>query len=67
MTREDFVEYYSKWYTPSNSTLIIAGDFDAGPVEELVRETFDRGEGAARPVDLDPGIEAYTRMRAIVG
>lgn len=66
VTREDFVNYYTKWYTPSNTTLMIVGDFDAGPVEAAVRETFDRGERTARPVDLDPGIEAYTEMRAIV-
>ncbi|MFI4898561.1 MAG: M16 family metallopeptidase [Phycisphaerales bacterium JB059] len=66
VTREDFVNYYTKWYTPSNSTLIIAGDFEAKDIEAAVRETFNRGERTPRPVDLDPGIEAYTQMRAIV-
>jgi len=66
VSRDQFVEYYSRWYTPSNSTLIIAGDFDAGPVEQVIRETFSRGERVAPPVDIDPGITPYTGLRAIV-
>ena len=66
VTRDDFVEYYSTWYTPSNTTLMIAGDFDAEPVERAIRDAFDRGERTPRPVDLDPGVKPYTELRAIV-
>ncbi len=66
VTRDDFVDYYSTWYTPANATLMIAGDFDAAPIEQAIRETFDRGERAARPVDLDAGVKPYSGLRAIV-
>ena len=37
-TVEDVKEFYNKYYTPSNATLVIAGDFDKAQTKELVQK-----------------------------
>ncbi len=45
--REDFREYYSRWYVPSNMTVIVVGDADPAMVADLIRQHF--GGGSRRP------------------
>lgn len=53
-TLEDVQEFYRRWYTPNNSTLVIAGDFDPDQARAWVERYFaeiPRGEEppAVRP------------------
>ncbi|MBM3928465.1 MAG: insulinase family protein, partial [Sphingomonadales bacterium] len=48
----DVQEFYRRWYTPNNSTLTIAGDFDPAQAKAWVEKYFGeiaRGAPAARP------------------
>lgn len=40
LSREQIIEYYQKFYTPSNMLLSICGDIDYNEVEKLIEEKF---------------------------
>ncbi len=40
-TRKDIVDFYDTYYIPNNATLVVVGDFEAGPVKEKIREYFE--------------------------
>ena len=42
VTREDFLEFYSKWYRPDLMAVIAVGDFDAKAIEAMIVEHFSR-------------------------
>jgi zinc protease len=39
--RETIYDYYRRWYSPSNLTTIVVGDFDFNALEERICRTFD--------------------------
>jgi len=70
INRDDFVDYWGKWYVPANMTVIIVGDLSTDTMRELVMKRLDKfREGDAKadaPAPLPVGIEPYTENRAIV-
>jgi len=64
--RDDFVDYYESWYTPSNITVMVVADADPEMVVDRIRANFSRGERVPRPEDLDAGVQPYSKMRGIV-
>lgn len=48
-TVEDVKEFYRKYYTPANATLVIAGDFDKASTKELVEKYFAEIKGGPKP------------------
>jgi len=40
LTREDLLDFYRKWYIPSNITLIVAGDFRSDSAIVEIKEAF---------------------------
>jgi len=48
LKRRDIVEYYRSQYAPNNLFFVIAGDFEAGAVEEQLRKAFEKSR--ARPL-----------------
>lgn len=40
VSREDFLNFYQKWYRPDTMAFIAVGDFDVDAFEERVKETF---------------------------
>jgi len=54
--RDAAIAFKKKHYTPANSTLVIAGTFDAAAAETYVRETFGEWQGSRvdEPVPADP-------------
>ena len=65
--RQRFVDYYSKWYRPDNSTLIVCGDIDPAAIEKMVQENFSDWKcPEAAVTSADPGIKEYTDVRASV-
>ena len=42
VTREDFLEFYTKWYRPDLMAVIAVGDFDAKEMEAMIVEHFSR-------------------------
>jgi len=37
---EDVVEFFKKYYTPANASLVVAGDFDSAAAQKLVEKWF---------------------------
>lgn len=42
---EDVVEFFQKYYTPANASLVVAGDIDLGEARRLVAKWFSDVEG----------------------
>lgn len=64
--RPDFVDYYTRWYTGSNMTLMVVGDIDPALAVERIKALMDVGEKKPRPVDQDPLVRPYDSVRGIV-
>jgi zinc protease len=62
----DFRDYYSRWYVPSNMTLIVVGDADPAMVVDLIRQQFSGGVSVPRPTPRAVGIKPGAGARAIV-
>ncbi len=66
VTRPDFQDYYSRWYVPSNMTVIVVGDTDPAMVAEVIQQQFGGGRAVPRPTPRDAGVKASAGPRAIV-
>src|SRR6266542_2670290 len=64
--RPDFVAYYSRWYVPSNMTVIVVGDTDPATVVDVIRRAFGGGPAVPRPAPRDVGVRPTAGPRAIV-
>src|SRR5207244_2178641 len=58
VTRPDFQDYYSRWYVPSNMTVIVVGDTDPAMVAEVIQQQFGGGRAVPRPTPRDAGVKA---------
>jgi zinc protease len=66
VTRPDFQDYYSRWYVPSNMTVIVVGDTDPAMVAEVITQQFGAGRAVPRPAPHDAGVKPTAGQRAIV-
>jgi zinc protease len=64
--RDDFRDYYSRWYVPSNMTLIVVGDTDPAMVVDAIKQHFGGGPTVARPTPRDVGVKPSAGSRAII-
>src|SRR5882724_11645926 len=64
--RDEFQDYYSRWYVPSNMTVIVVGDTDPAMVAEVIGQHFGGGRTVPRPAPRDVGVKPSTKQRAIV-
>ena len=63
-TLEDVRRFYQTWYTPSNATVVLVGDFDSAKARERVRHYFERIPARSAPHEPDlrePGRKAEKR------
>ncbi|WP_424360858.1 M16 family metallopeptidase [Methylocystis parvus] len=49
LDREDALNYYSRFYTPENAILVVAGDVEADEVVALAKETYGKVPARAEP------------------
>jgi zinc protease len=66
VTRADFLEYYRRWYVPSNMTVIVAGDADPAAVSALIARHFGGAAAGPRPEPHTAGVQPTAGTRAIV-
>ena len=66
VNRDDFLEYYKRWYVPSNMTVIVVGDTDPAMVADVIKQQFGGGPTAAVPTPRDVGVQSPAASRAIV-
>ena len=64
--RQDFLDYYKRWYVPSNMTVFVVADMDEKIVAEAVTKHFQGGERVPAPVDQDARVTTAAEHRAIV-
>jgi zinc protease len=63
---KDFRDYYGRWYTPSNMTLMVVGDIDPTTIVAGINAKFASAPKAPKPVDQDARIKPYTTSQAII-
>jgi len=66
VNEKDFRDYYGKWYTASNATLLVIADADPADVAKVVKEKFADVPKKPKPVDQPVGIKAYDKSFAVV-
>jgi zinc protease len=66
VTRQDFADYYARWYVPSNMTVIAVGDVDPAVVADSVKKHFGAAPAVPRPAPLPVGVKASSGTRGIV-
>jgi zinc protease len=65
-TAQDARDYWSRWYTTGNATLIVAGDMNPEAVVPYIQDAFGDIQGAPRPLDEDATVEPYNRSFPVV-
>jgi zinc protease len=63
---EDVVEFFKKYYTPSNASLVIAGDINPAQTRALVEKWFGDVKGRPRPAMIDAPPAALTEEKRLV-
>src|SRR6185369_13592732 len=54
---DDVVEFFKKYYAPSNASLVVAGDFDSATARRLVEKWFGDVKAGAEPEPVSiPGV-----------
>ncbi len=53
VNRQEIMEYYKKFYVPSNMTVSIVGDLATDEVEKILLETFGKIPHGEKPLDRD--------------
>ncbi len=66
VSRPDFVDYYSRWYVPSNMAVIVVGDTDPAMVVDVIKQQFGGGPAVPRPAPNPVGINPTAGPRAII-
>lgn len=66
ITHKDIKEYYSRWYLPSNMTVIVVGNYEPGVVVGSIQKHFAAFPKVPRPADRDVSVRRQTTTRAIV-
>lgn len=52
MTRDDLYDHYRKFYVPNNAVMVVAGDFETGPMLARIRELFEPIPAGSAPTRL---------------
>ncbi len=64
--QQDFKDYYSKWYTPSNATLMVVADAEPQEIIKIIHNKFGPAPSKPRPKPQDINVRAYDTSFAIV-
>jgi predicted Zn-dependent peptidase/predicted Ser/Thr protein kinase len=65
-TVEDVRQFYQTYYTPSNATLALMGDFDSGKARERIRNYFESIPTRAAPPSPDMREPARTAEKRVL-
>jgi zinc protease len=58
------LEFFKRWYTPDNATLLVVGDFDAATVKEIVLRLYGDWQGTASAIKI-PKEPRQAQRRAV--
>jgi zinc protease len=54
ISRQDLVEYYQRYYVPSNAVLAVAGHFNAAELLDSIEKLFGSIPAKVQPIDATP-------------
>lgn len=66
LTREDLVKFHKDYLVPSNGTLVLVGDFDAGDMRKKIEERFASWQGQAPTRPALPDLPKLDSHRVLV-
>jgi len=67
MSRQDFLDYYTKFYVPSNTTLMVVADEDPAKVVPLIEAAFKEPTAkVAKPARQDAKVKPYDKTFSVV-
>lgn len=66
LTRDDFKDYWTKYYTAGNITVTVVADMDEKEALKLVTDKFGAVEAKPAPADADPRVTPTAADSAIV-
>jgi predicted Zn-dependent peptidase len=58
---DDVRAFFTKWYVPSNATLVLAGDFEVGDAKALVKKWFGSFPELPPPKRVAPGLPPLSK------
>lgn len=61
LSLDDVRQFLSRWYVPSNATLLVAGDLEPGAVKALVAKWFGSLPRVPRPTHVAPPRVSFTK------
>jgi len=64
--RPDFEDYYSKYYVPSNITVIVVGDIEPVKVVDSIKANFAEAKKVDKPKGQEPGVKPTDKTRALI-
>lgn len=64
--RQDFLDYYTKYYVPSNMTIIAVADCDPQIIIDKIKQDFSSAKKVARPADQDAKVTPTSADTGIV-
>ncbi|HZW07826.1 MAG TPA: insulinase family protein, partial [Phycisphaerales bacterium] len=64
--QQDFKDYWGKWYTPTNTTVVVIADMDPQVVKAEVEKQFGTVAKRPAPNNMDAGVKPYTADGAVV-
>jgi zinc protease len=59
-------QYHQTWYTPDNSVLVVAGDFDSKKMKNKLKKLFSAWEGKAPVFKLDQNLPKTDKARVLL-
>lgn len=66
VNQADFKDYYGKYYTASNATLMVVADSDPAEIIKIIKDKFGAAPKKPKPTWQNVGIKAYDKSFAIV-
>lgn len=64
--QQDFKDYWGKWYTPTNTTVIVVADMDPAVVKAEIEKQFGSVAKRPAPNNMDAGVKPYAADGAVV-
>lgn len=66
VTKQDFIDYWGTFYTPSNATVMVVGDMDPKVMAQRVDAAFGSLPKKPRPEDKPVGVREASEPRGVV-
>ncbi|MHC4451166.1 MAG: M16 family metallopeptidase [Planctomycetota bacterium] len=65
--QDRFLAYYTKWYRPENTTMVVVGDIDPAAMKARIESSFsDWKRAKSKATAAEPGIVPHSELRAAV-